>query len=229
VPDKPALLVGRTLIRGENGPGWLVGASIKSGKDWRVRLTRPAVTALKDHRKRQLEERMRLSRLWQDQRLTFPNEIGHPLNRSDLRNRSFKRIMARQRSGRPTLTRSPPYVRHALPERRSQREGSLRDARPRLYNHHPQHLLSRFARHAGLRRRRDRSGVGSHVVRLTRFRVAARLQQKGRDTLPDPLYFRLTSTGAVDARQLFHEALLLLRCFPISLAYLQKEVLKYTL
>jgi len=119
VPDKPALLVGRTLTRGENGRGLLVGASTKSGKDRRVRLTRPAVTALKDHRKRQLEERMRLSGLCQDQKLTFPNEIRHPLNPSNLRNRSFKRIVARQRSGRPTLPRSPPYVRHAPPERRS--------------------------------------------------------------------------------------------------------------
>ncbi len=36
-------------------------ASTKSGKGRRVRLTRPAVTALKDHHKRQLEERMRFS------------------------------------------------------------------------------------------------------------------------------------------------------------------------
>ncbi len=78
VPDKPALLVGRTLTRGENGPGWLVGASTKSGKDRRVRLTRPAVTALKDHRMRQLEERMRLSGLWQDQKLTFPTKSATP-------------------------------------------------------------------------------------------------------------------------------------------------------
>ena len=49
---KPALLVRRTLTRGEDGRGWVVGASTKSGKGRRVRLTRPAVAALKDHRKR---------------------------------------------------------------------------------------------------------------------------------------------------------------------------------
>ncbi len=92
---KPALLVRRTLTRGEGGRGYVVGASTKSGKGRRVRLTRQAVAALKDHRKHQLEERMRLAGLWQDQDLVFPNEIGSLLNPSNLRNRSFKRIKAR--------------------------------------------------------------------------------------------------------------------------------------
>jgi integrase len=92
---KPALLVRRTLTRGEKGRGWVVGASTKSGKGRRVRLTRQAVVALKDHRKRQLEERMRLAGLWQDQGLVFPNETGSLFNPSNLRNRSFKRIKTR--------------------------------------------------------------------------------------------------------------------------------------
>jgi len=92
---KPALLVRHTLTRGEDGCGWIVGASTKSGKGRRVRLTRQAVAALKDHRLRQLEERMRLAGLWQDQGLVFPNETGALLNPSNLRNRSFKRIKAR--------------------------------------------------------------------------------------------------------------------------------------
>jgi integrase len=92
---KPALLVRRTLTRGEDGRGWVVGASTKSGKGRRVRLTRRAASVLKDHRKRQLEERMRLAGLWQDQDLVFPNETGSLFNPSNLRNRSFKRIKAR--------------------------------------------------------------------------------------------------------------------------------------
>jgi integrase len=92
---KPALLVRRTLTRGEDGRGWVVGGSTKSGKGRRVRLTRRAVAVLKDHRKRQLEERMRLAGLWQDHGLVFPNEVGSLLNPSNLRNRSFKRIKAR--------------------------------------------------------------------------------------------------------------------------------------
>ena len=91
----PALLVRRTLTRGEDGRGYVVGASTKSGKGRRVRLTRQAVAALKDHRMRQLEERTRLAGLWQDQDFVFPNNIGFLLNPSNLCNRSFKRIKAR--------------------------------------------------------------------------------------------------------------------------------------
>jgi integrase len=58
---KPAVLVRRTLTRGENGCGWVVGASTKSGQGRRGRLTRQAASTLKDHRKRQLEERLRLA------------------------------------------------------------------------------------------------------------------------------------------------------------------------
>jgi hypothetical protein len=36
---KPALLVRRTLTRGEGGRGYIIGASIKPGKGRRVRLT----------------------------------------------------------------------------------------------------------------------------------------------------------------------------------------------
>ena len=91
----PALLVRHTLTRGEDGRGYVIGASTKSGKGRRVRLTRQAVASLKDHRMRQLEERMSLTGLWQDQDLVFPNNIGFLLNPSNLRNRSFKRIKAR--------------------------------------------------------------------------------------------------------------------------------------
>jgi integrase len=92
---KPAVLVRRTLTRGVDGRGWVVGSSTKSGQGRRVRLTRQAASALKDHRKRQLEERLRLAGLWQDQGLVFPNETGSLFNPSNLRNRSFKRIKAR--------------------------------------------------------------------------------------------------------------------------------------
>lgn len=92
---KPALLVRRTLTRGEDGRGWVIGATTKSGKGRRVRLTSQAVTALKDHRKRQLEERIRLAGHWQDQDLVFANENGALFNPSNLRRRSFRRIKAR--------------------------------------------------------------------------------------------------------------------------------------
>ena len=51
--------------------------------------------SLKDHHKRQLEERMCLGGLWQEHDLVFPNSIGSLFNPSNLRNRSFKHIKAR--------------------------------------------------------------------------------------------------------------------------------------
>ncbi len=92
---KPALLVRRTLTRGEEGRGWVVGSSTKSGNGRRVRLTQRATAALRDHRKFQLEEKIRLSNIWQDEDLVFAGETGSPMNPSNLRNRSFRRIKAR--------------------------------------------------------------------------------------------------------------------------------------
>lgn len=92
---KPALLVRRTLTRGEGGRGWVIGASTKSGKGRRVRLTHRAAAALRDHRKQQLEERMRLADLWQERDLVFASENGSAINPSNLRNHSFRRIKAR--------------------------------------------------------------------------------------------------------------------------------------
>lgn len=91
---KPALLVRRTLTRGEDGRGWVIGATTKSGRGRRVRLSRRATVALRDHRKRQLEERISAAGLWLDTGLVFPGEKGSIFNPSNLRNRSFKRIKA---------------------------------------------------------------------------------------------------------------------------------------
>ncbi len=72
-----------------------MGANTKSGRGCRARLTRRASAALKEHRKGQLEERLRLSGPWRDRNLVFASETGSPLNPSNLRNRSFKRVKAR--------------------------------------------------------------------------------------------------------------------------------------
>lgn len=59
-----------------------------------MRLSRRATVALRDHRKRQLEERISAAGLWLDTGLVFPGEKGSIFNPSNLRNRSFKRIKA---------------------------------------------------------------------------------------------------------------------------------------
>ena len=61
------------------------------------------MTALKHHRKLQLEERMRLSGLWEDHGLVFPNRVGKSKNATALTARSFKPIL--QRAGLPRSVR----------------------------------------------------------------------------------------------------------------------------
>ena len=60
----------------------------------RIQLTTGSAAALKAHRKRQLEERLRLTSLWQDQDLVFPSTVGTPLNHRNL-SRAFKDLLRR--------------------------------------------------------------------------------------------------------------------------------------
>jgi integrase len=70
----------------------------KSGKGRSIRLTWQAVHALREHRKHQLEERMKLVRVWQEHSLVFPSQVGTPLRGRNL-SRSFKRHL--ERAGLP--------------------------------------------------------------------------------------------------------------------------------
>jgi integrase len=54
-----------------------------------VPLNKSAVSALKAHRLRQNEERLRLGALWEDHDLVFPNRVGKPINHSNLYHREF--------------------------------------------------------------------------------------------------------------------------------------------
>jgi integrase len=51
------------------------------------------VTALKTHRKRQLEERVRLAGLYEDRGLMFATNVGTPLNPENVVKRSFKPLL----------------------------------------------------------------------------------------------------------------------------------------
>ena len=61
----------------------------KSGRGRHLRLSRRAVSALRVHRKRQLEERVRKAGLWEDHGLIFPSEVGTPMSGRNLY-RTFK-------------------------------------------------------------------------------------------------------------------------------------------
>ncbi len=82
--------------------------SPKSGKGRQVRLTQRAVAVLREHRKRQLEERIKCADLWQKQGLVFPSQVGTPLSARNLI-RTFKAHL--RRAGLPQTTRFH-HLRH---------------------------------------------------------------------------------------------------------------------
>ncbi len=58
-------------------------------------LSKTAVAALRAHRTRQNEERLRLGDLWQDHDLVFPNRVGKPLDHNNLYYREYKVLLQR--------------------------------------------------------------------------------------------------------------------------------------
>lgn len=70
------LQVRRTLSETRDGR---VFEPPKSGKGRGIRLTQKGITALRSHRKRQLEEKLQLGSLWQENDLVFASEIGTPI------------------------------------------------------------------------------------------------------------------------------------------------------
>src|SRR5215211_4053941 len=99
--ERGVLRVRRTLTR--------VGAKVSLGepktkKSRRsVNLTAAAVEALQSHLSHQLEEMEQLGSLYRPGGLVFANEIGGIINPSNLRNRSFARLL--KRAGLPPDTR----------------------------------------------------------------------------------------------------------------------------
>jgi integrase len=87
------LRVGRALVR-EGGRHVVGETKTKRGRR-QVNLTPRTVAALKTHRKRQLEQRVRLAGLYEDHGLIFSSEKGSPLNPENLVKRSFKPLLKR--------------------------------------------------------------------------------------------------------------------------------------
>jgi integrase len=94
--------VRRTLTRTEDGNSIALGEpkTKKSGRT--VRLTPGARDALKRHRTRQAEERLKAGSAYQNRDLVFATLIGTPINPSNLRNRSWTPLL--KKAGLPQIT-----------------------------------------------------------------------------------------------------------------------------
>jgi integrase len=66
-----------------------------------IHLTKTAVEALKAHRVRQNEERLRMGPAWDDNDLVFCNSIGRPLNDANMLNRDFRPLL--EKAGLPRI------------------------------------------------------------------------------------------------------------------------------
>ena len=90
--DRRTLQVRRILSAAKNGPNF---TTPKNNQGRSVRLTVQAVQAVRDHRKRQVEERLKHDGFWQDHGLVFTTLVGTPLNRHNVFSRSFKPLLRR--------------------------------------------------------------------------------------------------------------------------------------
>jgi integrase len=85
--DGSTIRVRRTLTR--KGTGYVFGEPKTKHSRRTVRLTKRAVEALRSHRARQAQEKLKAGALYQDQGLVFASEGGGLINPSNLRQRSL--------------------------------------------------------------------------------------------------------------------------------------------
>jgi integrase len=98
--ENATVRVCRTLTRTDNGHRLALGESKTRNSRRTVRLTQWAVEALRSHRARQAEEKLRFGGLYQD--LVFASEGGGLINLSNLRQRSFAPLL--DHAGLPQIT-----------------------------------------------------------------------------------------------------------------------------
>jgi integrase len=73
----------------------------KNGKGRSVKCSQKATEALRSHRKRQYEERLRMGSLWQDNGLVFPTTTGTTMSCTNLLGRHFKPLL--KKAGLPAI------------------------------------------------------------------------------------------------------------------------------
>src|SRR5215211_3805285 len=93
------LRVGRALVR-EDGRHILGETKTRRGRR-QINLTPRTMNTLKAHRKKQLEEKMKLVGLYKDHGLIFASGVGTPVNPENLVKRSFKPLL--KKAGLPEI------------------------------------------------------------------------------------------------------------------------------
>jgi integrase len=97
--ERGTLRVGRALVR--EGGRYTVGETKSRRGRRQINLTARTVNALKIHRKKQLEDKMRLAGLYRDHGLIFATGVGTPMNPENLVKRSYKPLL--KKAGLPEI------------------------------------------------------------------------------------------------------------------------------
>jgi integrase len=98
--DAKTLRVSRQLQRMREGGGLVFGEP-KNASRRTVDLPQRTVEALRNHRKQQMEEQLRVGSKWQDHGLVFTSSKGTPLDAQNIVNRHFKPLL--RRAGLPDI------------------------------------------------------------------------------------------------------------------------------
>lgn len=91
--ERNTLSVTRSLSWTKAGPVFNPPKTKKSRRQ--IELTKTAIAALRAHRTRQLEQRLAIADAWDDQGLVFPNEVGRPMDGSNLSERDLRRVLVK--------------------------------------------------------------------------------------------------------------------------------------
>jgi integrase len=97
--DRATLSVRQSLQWTKQGPLFTAPKTKKSRRQ--IELTRSGVATLRAHRKRMIEQRLAVGDAWEENDLVFPNEIGKPMDGSNLSERDLRRVLTR--SGLPRI------------------------------------------------------------------------------------------------------------------------------
>lgn len=91
--ERGQVSVRRSLQWTKAGPLFTAPKTKKSLRN--VELTKSAIAALRRHRTRQAEQRLAVGDAWEKLDLVFPNEVGRPMDGTNLSERDLRRVLAR--------------------------------------------------------------------------------------------------------------------------------------
>src|SRR5215217_8237036 len=154
--DGGTLRVSRQLQRVRGGGG-LRFSEPKNASRRTVGLPKRAVSALKSHRKRQLEQKLRAGPLYQDGGLVFASGQGKPLDAQNVVNRYYKPLL--KRAGLPPIRFHD--LRHSCLSLLAQRGEPIRDLQALAGHATAAFTLQRYTHHYDASARRTADAMGA--------------------------------------------------------------------